>query len=192
MLTSEEKSVFVKQCEAFLGVDYSLSRMYTMIIRTVAEKQFRVGRFLPKMTTPASNDQAWLCMDAVVFALLKASPTMKATCDKFDPPLDYIRTGSASTSDILRMESQKLLQDIVVRIEPNKTQESTAERLKKAWDEAGKVKVSLRTLGFALMISSFFNKRIFLFRVVLLLAVIWAFVTRAGQDKKTRVLQASL
>jgi len=176
-ISDEEKKRFVQKCESLLGSEYSLYRLYGNIVRTVAEKQFRVGRFLPKLSTPTAQDQAWVCTDAILVALLESAPSLKRSAASISPALDIFRTGSASIADLLRLEKHKLLEDVFILVEPSPPQqESTAEKLRKAWDQAGRTKISLRTLGFALLISSWFNRRLFFFRLAMILALIWAYL----------------
>jgi hypothetical protein len=178
-LSLDERLQFAKECENFLGKDYDLPRMYSTIIRSIAEKQLKIGRFLPKLTVPTANTtSSWLCSDAIMVALLKSSPTIRKACEAplLSTQLDFFRTGTASINDFLVLMDHDLLEEIFVIVPPNssKSKDTTAERLAKAWEEAGKAKISLRTLAFGLLVSSLFNKRVFLLRFVMLLAFLWA------------------
>ena len=183
-IAEKERHAFIARCESLLGTDYNLTRLYGTLFRTIAEKQFKVGRFLPRAPTPKASDQAWLCTDAVLICLLESSIDIQRESAKFNPPLDFVRTGSASMDDILRLRANNFLHDVPVLLKNRTTPVSTAERLKQAWDEASKQKVSLRTVGFALLLSSLFNRRIFILRMIMLLAVLIVTASNFNQVSK--------
>jgi hypothetical protein len=171
--SQSERETFVHRCEKLLDADYNLSKLYGMVARNVLEKQFKVGRFLPKASAPSPSDSSWLCTDAILVCLMESSTRIKRVCTELRPQLDFFRTGSASMSDLMRLSSAGVLDEIpIIVANTGIGPVSTAEKLKQAWDEAGRTQVSLRTIAFALMISSLFNRRLFFARMMLLLTML--------------------
>lgn len=171
-LSADESTAFVTLCESLIGKEYSLSRLYSSVLRTVAEKQFRIGRFLPKAVLPTKQDPSSICTDAILVSLLEASPKIRKSAQKQAPDLDLFRTGTASVSDFIRLKELALVDEVPVLVQRGSIKEkSTTERLSEAWEEAGKRTITLRTLTTLLFISSFFNKRLYVLRLGIMLAL---------------------
>ena len=174
-LSQEERFRFALECESLVGKDYDLFRMYGILARWLAEKQFHIGRFLPKLSTPQMNNRAWLCTDAVLMCLFRASPKIRKICEGKSAELDFFRTGGASIHDFLKLKEMHLLEVIPMYSIKKQTrlEDSTQQKLLRAWEDAGRTKVSIRSLLFAILISSFFNVKVYRLRLLFFLLTAW-------------------